>query len=50
MRIGKTVEVKVIQSHFGSCWDDEAIYTKDEYPQIKQDLKEYRLSGGPIGL
>ena len=45
-RVGKTEEVKVIQSHFGSCWDDEAVYSKEEYSQIKSDLKEYHMSGG----
>lgn len=45
-RIGKTEEVKVIQSHFGSCWDDEAVYSKNEYGQIKSDLKEYFKAGG----
>lgn len=42
MRQSKTKEVKVIQSHFGSSWDDEAIYDRSEYPQIKNDLAEYR--------
>lgn len=48
MKIAKTEEVKVIQSHYGSKWDDECIYSKDEYSQIKYDLAEYRASGfGP---
>ena len=44
MRILKTKEVKVIQSHFGSTWDDEAVYDRSEYTQIKDDLEEYRNS------
>ena len=46
--MAKTKEVKVIQSHCGTSWDDEAVYDKSEYGQIKNDLKEYRTSGfGP---
>ena len=40
----KTKEVKVIQSQFGSTWDDEAVYDRSEYTQIKNDLKEYYYS------
>ena len=43
--MAKTKEVKVIQSHFGSCWEDEAVYEREEYSQIKNDLKEYRQMG-----
>ena len=47
-RPSKTEVVKVIQSHCGTCWDDEAVYTKDEWPNIRADLKEYWASGfGP---
>lgn len=46
--MAKTEEVKIIQSHCGSTWDDEAVYSKEEYGQIKHDLQEYRASGfGP---
>jgi len=48
MRTAKTEEVKVIQSHYGTKWDDECVYSKEEYSQIKHDLAEYRSSGfGP---
>ena len=44
--MAKTQEVKVIQSHFGSRWDDECVYEKGEYSQIRKDLAEYRMNGG----
>lgn len=51
MRIPKTEEVKVIQSHNGTRWDDECVYSKEEYSQIKHDLAEYRASGfGPYRI
>ena len=40
----KTKEVKVIQSYWGCRWYDEAVYDKEEYGQIKQDLAEYRTA------
>ena len=46
MRTPKTKEVKVIQGNYGYGWDDEAVYDKEEYGQIKSDLAEYRISGG----
>lgn len=36
--------VKVIQGNFGYGWEDVSEYDKSEYPQVKHDLKEYRLS------
>lgn len=52
MRIGKTVEVKIIQSNYdGHGWDDEGVYySKEEYANIRHDLAEYRAStsGMPI--
>ena len=41
-------EIKVIQSCCGGFWEDEAIYERYEYDQIRNDLKEYKASGfGP---
>ena len=51
MRTGKTKEVKIIQSKYEELpWDDEAIYDREEYEQIRHDLAEYRAStaGQPI--
>ena len=51
MRTPKTKEVKVIQSKYANYgWDDEAIYDREEYGQIRHDLAEYRAStaGQPI--
>lgn len=42
--MGKTKEVKVIQANYGYGWDDEAIYDRDEYDQIRHDLAEYRVA------
>ena len=43
MRTPKTKEIKVIQSKWdGVHWDDEAVYDREEYGQIKRDLAEYR--------
>ena len=36
--------IKVIQGHFGHGWEDVSDYDKQEYPLVKNDLKEYRLS------
>ena len=47
MRTPKTQEVKVIQFNCGYGWDDECVYNKNEYDNIRHDLKEYRKSGIP---
>lgn len=44
MRTPKTKEVKVIQANCGYGWDDEAVYDRDEYSNIRHDLAEYRAS------
>ena len=36
--------VKVIQGNFGYGWEDVCEYNKQEFPTVKNDLKEYRLS------
>ena len=36
--------VKVIQGNFGYGWEDVSEYDKQDYPLVKNDLKEYRLS------
>ena len=36
--------VKVIQGNFGYGWEDVCEYDKQDYPLVKNDLKEYRLS------
>jgi hypothetical protein len=36
--------VKVIQGFFGQGWEDVSEYTKDDFKNIKPDLKEYRIS------
>ena len=36
--------VKVIQGNFGYGWEDVSLYDKQEFPTVKNDLKEYRLS------
>ena len=46
MKKYKTREVKVIQSNYGYGWDDEAVYERDEYHEIKEAFKEYLLLGG----
>ena len=51
MRTPKTKEVKVIQANYaGYGWDDECVYDRDEYQNIRHDLAEYRVStiGQPI--
>ena len=51
MRTPKTKEVKVIQAnYYGYGWDDEAVYDRNEYQNIRHDLAEYRAStpGQPI--
>lgn len=45
MRKNKYEYVKVIQGHFGQGWEDCSEYNKEEFGNIKNDLKEYRLSG-----
>ena len=35
--------VKVIQGNFGYGWEDVCEYDKQDYPLVKNDLKEYRL-------
>ena len=45
MRKNKFEYVKVIQGHFGQYWEDVSEYNKEEFKNIKHDLKEYRLSG-----
>lgn len=41
--------IKVIQSNHGYGWDDECEYSKEEFGQVRADLKEYRLSCGVTG-
>ena len=36
--------VKVIQGDFGYGWEDVSEYDKQDFPLVKNDLKEYRLS------
>ena len=36
--------VKVIQGNFGYGWEDVCEHNKQEFPTVKNDLKEYRLS------
>ena len=36
--------VKVIQGYFGQGWEDVSEYDKSGFIQLKNDLKEYRLS------
>lgn len=42
MRKNKYEYVKVIQGNFGQYWEDVSEYTKEEFKNIKHDLKEYR--------
>lgn len=43
----KTKEVKVIQFKYeNNPWEDVSGYDREEYGQIRHDLKEYRMSGG----
>ena len=44
----KYIYVKVIQGNYGYGWEDVCEYDKQDYPLVKNDLKEYRLSNtGP---
>ena len=36
--------VKVIQGNFGCEWEDVSEYDKQEFSEVRHDLKEYRLS------
>ena len=36
--------VKVIQGYFGYGWEDVSEYDKSDFPLVKKDLNEYRLS------
>ena len=48
METNKYKYLKVIQGNFGCGWEDVCDYEKDEFSQVKRDLKEYRLSNtGP---
>ena len=40
----KYIYVKVIQGNYGYGWEDVCEYDKQDYPLVKNDLKEYRLS------
>ena len=40
----KYIYVKVIQGNHGYGWEDVCEYDKQDYPLVKNDLKEYRLS------
>ena len=40
--------VKVIQGNFGYSWEDVSEYDKQDYPLVKNDLKEYRLSNNGV--
>ena len=42
--MAKTKEVKVIQCNCGYGWDDECMYDRNEYSNIRHDLAEYRAS------
>lgn len=38
----RTKEVKVLQGNYGYGWDDLVEYEKEDYAELKQDLKSYR--------
>ena len=44
IKTNKYSYVKVIQGNFGYGWEDVSEYDKQDYPLVKNDLKEYRLS------
>ena len=43
-RIGKTVEVPIIQGNYGYGWEDVSEYEKGQDALAKADIKEYRAS------
>lgn len=52
VRIGKTVEVPIIQGNYGYGWEDVSEYEKGQDALAKADIKEYRASrdGGSYRL
>ena len=42
--MAKTKEIKVIQSNWGYGWEDESIYERDEYNNVRHDYQEYCLA------
>ena len=46
MKANKYNYLRVIQFNCGYGWEDCSEYEKSEFNQVRNDLKEYRLSGG----